>query len=135
MPVEGASSSLRIITKDAINKFRIITFASSKKSERGMLSTSIKAYKVTAKLIIEAVLAERESKQAHNKTQSKKKAADQALELEPALKLESKEFEKTVVYRRVKRRVARKMLRRRHREKSTDVHAQRRICRIRYHIK
>ena len=97
MAVEGFSSSLRIITTDAINKFRIVTFASSKKIERGVLSTSIKAYKITAKLIIEALLAERESKQAHNKTQSKKKAADQALELEPALKLESKEFEKTVV--------------------------------------
>ena len=54
--------------------------------------------------MIGAVLAERESKQAHNKTQSKKKAADQSLELEPALKLESKEFEKTVVQRRVNRR-------------------------------
>ena len=95
--LRGSSSSLRIITKDAINKFRIIIFASSKKIERDVLSTSIKAYKITAKLIIEAVLAERESKQAHNKTQSKKEAADQALELEPALKLESKEFEKTVV--------------------------------------
>jgi hypothetical protein len=100
LAVEGFSSSLRIVTKDARSKFRIIGFASSKKIERGVLSTGTKAYKITAKLINEAGLAERKSKQASNKTESKKKAADQSLELEPELKPESKE----VVGRRAKRR-------------------------------
>ena len=100
LAVEGFSSSLRTVTKDARSKFRIIGFASSKKIERGVLSTGTKAYKITAKLINEAGLAERKSKQAGNKTESKKKAADQSLELEPELKPESKE----VVGRRAKRR-------------------------------
>jgi hypothetical protein len=100
LAVEGFSSSLRTATKDARSKFRIIGFASSKKIERGVLSTGTKAYKITAKLINEAGLAERKSKQASNKTESKKKAADQSLELEPELKPESKE----VVGRRAKRR-------------------------------
>jgi len=100
LAVEGFSSSLRTVTKDARSKFRIIGFASSKKIERGVLSTGTKAYKITAKLINEAGLAERKSKQASNKTESKKKAADQSLELEPELKPESKE----VVGRRAKRR-------------------------------
>ena len=100
LAVEGFSSSLRAATKDARSKFRIIGFASSKKIERGVLSTGTKAYKITAKLINEAGLAERKSKQASNKTESKKKAADQSLELEPELKPESKE----VVGRRAKRR-------------------------------
>jgi hypothetical protein len=100
LAVEGFSSSLRAATKDARSKFRIIGFASSKKIERGVLSTGTKAYKITAKLINKAGLAERKSKQASNKTESKKKAADQSLELEPELKTESKE----VVGRRAKRR-------------------------------
>jgi hypothetical protein len=100
LAVEGFSSSLRAATKDARSKFRIIGFASIKKIERGVLSTGTKAYKITAKLINEAGLAERKSKQASNKTESKKKAADQSLELEPELKPESKE----VVGRRAKRR-------------------------------
>jgi hypothetical protein len=100
LAVEGFSSSLRTVTKDARSKFRIIGFAGSKKIERGVLSTGTKAYKITAKLINEAGLAERKSKQASNKTESKKKAADQSLELEPELKPESKE----VVGRRAKRR-------------------------------
>ena len=100
LAVEGFSSSLRTVTKDARSKFRIIGFASIKKIERGVLSTGTKAYKITAKLINEAGLAERKSKQASNKTESKKKAADQSLELAPELKPESKE----VVGRRAKRR-------------------------------
>ena len=100
LAVEGFSSSLRTVTKDARSKFRIIGFAGSKKIERGVLSTGTKAYKITAKLINEAGLAERKSKQASNKTESKKKAADQSLELAPELKPESKE----VVGRRAKRR-------------------------------
>jgi hypothetical protein len=104
LAVEGFSSSLRTVTKDARSKFRIIGFAGSKKIERGVLSTGTKAYKITAKLINEAGLAERKSKQASNKTQSKKKPAVQSLELEPELKPESKEVEKTVVGRRAKRR-------------------------------
>ena len=94
LAVEGFSSSLRTVTKDARSKFRIIGFASSKKIERGVLSTGTKAYKITAKLIIEAGLAERKSKQASNKTESKKKAADQSLELEPELKQNQKKSRK-----------------------------------------
>ena len=104
LAVKGFSSSLRIVTKDARNKFRIISFASSKKIERGVLATGTKAYKIAAKLIIEAGLAERKSKQSSNKIQSKKKAADQSLESEPELKPESKEAEKTVVGHRAQRR-------------------------------
>ena len=104
LAVEGFSSSLRTVTKDARSKFRIIDFASSKKIEKGVLSNGTKAYKITAKLIIEVGLVERKSKQASNKNRSKKKPADQSLELEPELKMESKEVEKTVVGRRAKRR-------------------------------
>ena len=100
LAVKGFSSSLRIVTKDARSKFRIISFASSKKIERGVLATGTKAYKIAAKLIIEAGLAEWKSKQANNKIHSKKKAANRSLELET----ESKEVEKTVVARRAKRR-------------------------------
>ena len=104
LAVDGFSSSLRAVTKDARTKFRIIGFARSKEIERDVLATSTKAYKITAKLIIKAGLAERKSKQASNKIQSKKKAADQSLELEPALKPESKEVEKKAVRRMVKHR-------------------------------
>ena len=108
LAVEGFSSSLRTVTKDARSKFRIIGFASSKKIDRGVLATGTKAYKIASKLIIETGLAAQKTQAASNKTQSKKKATDQPLGLEPELKLESKpeskEVEKTVVGRRAKRR-------------------------------
>ena len=81
--VEGFSASLRTVTKEARSKCKLIGFASSKKIERSVLVTGTKAYKIAAKLIIDAGLAEQKSKQANNKTQSKKKPADQSLELKP----------------------------------------------------
>jgi hypothetical protein len=103
LAVEGFSSSLRTVTKDARSKFRIIGFASSKKINRGVLATGTKAYKIAASIIIEAGLAARKTQQTTDKTPPKK-AADQRSELKPELKPESKEVEKTVVGRRAKRR-------------------------------
>lgn len=95
--VEGFSSSLRTITKDARSKFRIVGFASSKKIERGVLATGTKAYKIAAKLIVEAGLDGAQTKQANSKPAPAKKAES----LHPQLK---EEDEKTVVGRRAKRR-------------------------------
>ncbi|PCI78501.1 MAG: hypothetical protein COB20_06590 [SAR86 cluster bacterium] len=96
LAVEGFSSSLRTVTKDARSKFRIVGFASSKKIERGVLATGTKAYKIAAKQIREAGLVERQAQQTGNKTASRKKAESQPPEL--------REVEKTVVGRRAKRR-------------------------------
>lgn len=104
LAVEGFSSSLRTVTKDARSKFRIIGFASSKKINRGVLATGTKAYKIAANILTEAGLVALQTKPASNKTTSKKKAVDQPLELKPELKQELKKVEKTVVGRRAKRR-------------------------------
>ena len=101
LAVEGFSSSLRTVTKDARSKFRIIGFASSKKIERGVLSTGTKAYKITAKLINEAGLAERKSKQASNKTESKKKAGGPVVRDRAGIKTRIKRSQRVV---RAKRR-------------------------------
>jgi len=108
LAVEGFSSSLRTVTKDARSKFRIIGFASSKKIERGVLATGTKAYKIAANTIFETGLVARQTKPASSKTTLKREAADQQLELKPELKPKIKEklkeVEKTVVSRRAKRR-------------------------------
>ena len=92
LAVEGFSSSLRTVTKDARSKFRIVGFASSKKIERGVLATGTKAYKIAAYVILEAGLVERQAKQTAKKIKSKTER--------PQLK----EVEKTIVGRRAKRR-------------------------------
>jgi len=97
LAVEGFSSSLRTVTKDARSKFRIVGFASSKKIERGVLATGTKAYKIAANLLREMELVEEQAKRASNKTPPKKKAQDRPPELK-------EEVEKTVVGRRAKRR-------------------------------
>jgi hypothetical protein len=96
LAVDGLSASLRTVTKDSRYKFRIVGFASSKKIERGVLATSIKAYKIAVNTIVAAA---RKTKPASNKTTTKKKVHPQ-----PRSKSELKEVEKTVVGRRAKRR-------------------------------
>lgn len=96
LAVEGFSTSLHTVTKDARSKFRIVGFASSKKIERGVLATGTKAYKIAAYIIIEAGLVEQHAEPKSSKAASKKKAKSRR----PPLK----EVEKTVVGRRAKRR-------------------------------
>jgi len=96
LAVEGFSASLRTVTKDARSKFRIVSFASSKKIERGVLATGTKAYKIAAAIIIEAGLSDRQGEQANNKASLKEKTESQRSEL--------KDVEKTVVGRRANRR-------------------------------
>tara|TARA_B110000858_G_scaffold193768_1_gene246921 strand:- start:21660 stop:22487 length:828 start_codon:yes stop_codon:yes gene_type:complete len=93
LAVKGFSSSLRIVTKDARSKFRIVGFSSSKKIEKVVLATGTKAYKIASYVILEAELVEQ---QAKKKARSRKKSKEPRSELEKA--------EKTVVGRRAKRR-------------------------------
>lgn len=111
LAIEGFSTSLHTVTKDARSKFRIIGFASSKKIERGVLATGTKAYKIAATVIIKAGiikagiiaagtiepgLVEPQAEQASNKAAPKKKLK--------SIPPEPKAVEKTVVGRRAKRR-------------------------------
>lgn len=96
LAVEGFSASLRIVTKDARSKYRIVGFASSKKIERGVLATGTKGYKIAATIIVEAGLVERQAEQANKKAAFKKKTESREPELE--------EVEKAVTGRSVKRR-------------------------------
>ena len=72
LAVERFSSSLCRVTKDARSKFRIIGFASSKKTERGLLAAGTKAYKIAANLIVEAGLVARQTEQASNKARQRR---------------------------------------------------------------
>ena len=72
LAVERFSSSLRRVTKDARSKFRIIGFASSKKTESGLLAAGTKAYKIAANLIVEAGLVARQTEQASNKARQRR---------------------------------------------------------------
>lgn len=106
LAIDGFSTSLHTVTKDARSKFRIIGFASSKKIERGVLATGTKAYKIAATVIVKAGMIEAGTtqtrlvqplaEQASNKAEPKKQ-----LKTIPA---EPKAVEKTVVGRRAKHR-------------------------------
>ncbi len=104
LAVEGFSSSLRTVTKDARSKFRLVNFASSKKIERGVLATGTKAYKIAAHVIVEAGLVEQKEKKASNKTKSEPKTEPKTEPKKKSQRPELKEIEKTVVGRRAKRR-------------------------------
>lgn len=92
LAVEGFSASLRTVTKDARSKFRLVSFASSKKIERGVLATGTKAYKIAAYVIVEAGLDEQRAKPASKESKPESRRP------------ELKEIEKTAVGRRAKRR-------------------------------
>jgi hypothetical protein len=99
LAVEGFSTSMRTVTKDARSKFRLVGFASSKKLDRGVLATSTKAYKIAA-----SVIAGAEYLEPQTKSQSKKKE-----ELSPSKSKVGKPpvaatDDKTVVARRAGRR-------------------------------
>ncbi|GJM14246.1 MAG: hypothetical protein DHS20C12_26490 [Pseudohongiella sp.] len=95
LSVEGFASSLRTVTKDARSKYRIIGFASSKNTDRVVLATGTKAFKIAAQVVSEAGLVEEQTKRSTAKTPTAKQSKPVA---------ESVEAEKTVVSRRAKRR-------------------------------
>lgn len=97
LAVEGFSTSLRTVTKDARSKFRIVGFASAKKVERGVLATGTKAYKIAANVMLETGLVKGQAEKSRKKTTSKRKVASPRPELKP-------DAEKTVVGHRSKRR-------------------------------
>lgn len=97
LAVEGFSTSLATVTKDARSQYRMVGFASSKKIERGVLATGTKAYKIASQVIIEAGLVGEQAERAAKKLPVATKNA----ETPPS---DPKEVEKTVVGRRAKRR-------------------------------